>query len=120
MTTQVQSISPRLKDGFARFANAAFAIKTQVLAPSETPPPQKARIAKPSELRQAEPTNNVISQGFVGQLKASTVQRSPLMVRMPMKEKGIRSCAAKVTSNREHGTRLALYWAVPRQGYNRN
>jgi hypothetical protein len=76
-----------------------------------------SRIANPSGLRQAKLTNNVISGAFVGQSNSSKVGHSDLSACNVMNVGTIQDCAAKVTSSRRHGTRLAFYWAVPRQGY---
>jgi hypothetical protein len=64
-------------------------------------------------------TNNVIFRGAAGELSC---QFAPAKRAVPCKlqlRRGLRYCAAIVTSSGGHGIGLAMYWAVPRQGYTR-
>jgi hypothetical protein len=95
----------------------AFVMNTHELAAASASGLAVSRNAKPSELRQAKLTNNVISPAFVGQSNPSEFRQSVLSACKPLNVKTMQVCAAKVNASRELGTRLAFYWAVPRQGY---
>ena len=73
-----------------------------------------------SGMRQAKLTNNVAFQGWAKSCETRAQSAAAQSVCNQHKEGQLWGCAGKVTSGGKLGTRLAIYWAVPRQGYGRN
>jgi hypothetical protein len=117
MTTTVQVEERATIKASARLRGIAFFMIQKDLEALAADRLAVSRIANPSGLRQAKLTNNVISRAFVGQSNSSKVGHSDLSACKLLHARAIQVCAAKVNDGREHGTRLAFYWAVPRQGY---
>ena len=76
--------------------------------------------ARNSGMRHAKVTNNVAFQATVGEWRKQAEEAAPQSVCNQHKERQLRGCAGKVTSGGKLGHWLAIYWAVPRQGYGRN
>jgi len=73
-----------------------------------------------SGMRQANVTNNVAFQASMGEWRKQAEEAAPESVCNQHKVGQLRGCAGKVTAGGKLGHWLAIYWAVPRQGYGRN
>ncbi len=73
-----------------------------------------------SGMRHAKMTNNVAFRGSAEEREPQAEVAAAQSVCKGNKEGQLRGCAGKVTAGGQLGHWLAIYWAVPRQGYGRN